>query len=161
MAKITASLLPATADALRRLGERLKLARLRRRLTARQLAERAGMAPMTLRGIERGSAGVTIGAYLSVMQVLGLAEDINRLAATDAVGRELQDAGLPSRVRAPRRPPSPSMPPQPIQGRRASRIQPAGTLAGFTSAADLVASLHSPEPPRRANASRDVGRKKG
>jgi len=94
MAKTTSPLLPATSELLSQFGARLRLARLRRQLSAKQVAERAGMVPMTLRSLERGAAGVTMGAYLSVMQVLGIERDLVQLAAADPLGRELQDSRL-------------------------------------------------------------------
>lgn len=99
MAKKTAPLLPGTEDLLSRFSERLRLARRRRRLTAKQVAERAGMSPMTLRSLERGGSGVTMGAYLAVMQVLGIEKDLDLLGKADPVGRELQDAQLRPQTR--------------------------------------------------------------
>jgi transcriptional regulator with XRE-family HTH domain len=101
MARKTAPLLPRTVRLLIDLGERLELARLRRRLTAKMVAERAGMSVMTLRSLESGGAGVTMGAYLSVMQVLGLEQDLNKVGEADEMGRRLQDAQL-SRARSPK-----------------------------------------------------------
>jgi transcriptional regulator with XRE-family HTH domain len=102
MAKRTATLLPSTTELLIGLGERLRLARLRRGLSAKQVAERAGMSKMTLRGLERGGPGVTIGAYLSVMQVLGIEKDLGLVGKADVLGRELQDAKLPHSAKSPR-----------------------------------------------------------
>jgi transcriptional regulator with XRE-family HTH domain len=108
MAKKTAPLLPATDELLRRFGDRLRLARRRRRLSAKQVAERAGMSPMTLRSLERGGSGVTMGAYLAVMQVLGIDKDLDLLGKADPVGRELQDAQLQAHAKMTRPSLSPS-----------------------------------------------------
>src|SRR5665213_1633101 len=103
----TANLLPVTERLLRALGERLRIARLRRRLPAKQVAERAGMTVPTLRAIEHGSASATLGAYASVLQVLQLEIGLELVAQDDPLGRRLQDKALTApltarRSRAPR-----------------------------------------------------------
>lgn len=102
MANTTSPLLPATEERLKEFGERLRLARLRRRLQAKEVAERAGMTEVTLRRVERGLPGVTMGAYLAVMQVLQLQDDVAQWATNDPLGRHLQDAELQSGVRSKR-----------------------------------------------------------
>jgi transcriptional regulator with XRE-family HTH domain len=101
MAKTTSPLLPYTYELLELFGDRLRLARLRRKLTAKQVAALAGMVPLTLRNLEQGGAGVTIGAYLAVMQVLGIEHDLNHMVQADPVGRDLQDARLLSKTMLP------------------------------------------------------------
>jgi hypothetical protein len=55
---------------------------------------------MTLRSVERGGSGVTMGAYLAVMQVLGVEKDLDLLAKADPMGRALQDARLSAKAKA-------------------------------------------------------------
>jgi len=92
MANRTAPLLPSTELLLAGLGGRVGLARLRRRLPAKQVAQRAGMSVNTLRAIEKGHPGVTLGAYAAVLQVLGLESDLAAVLREDPVGRALQDS---------------------------------------------------------------------
>ena len=103
MAKKSSVLLPSIEHALRELGENMKLARLRRRLPATLVAERAGMSRPTLRAIERGDPGVNIGAYANVLMSLGLEKEIASIARGDSLGRKLQDAQLVVGSRAPKR----------------------------------------------------------
>jgi transcriptional regulator with XRE-family HTH domain len=85
------------------LGENIKLARLRRKLSTKQVAERAGIGRTTLYEIERGRPNVNIGNYAQVLSVLGLEEDLLNVAKDDLLGRKLQDAKLLVKERAPKR----------------------------------------------------------
>jgi len=85
------------------LGENIRLARLRRKLSAEQVAERAGISRKTLYEIEGGRSNVTIGNYVQVLSALGLEEDILNVAKDDTLGRKLQDAKLIIKERAPKR----------------------------------------------------------
>ena len=104
MSRTTVALLPVLQRHLEDLGENLRLARLRRRLSAALLAERAGISRPTLRAIERGEPTVSLGAYASVLFCLGMEQQLAALAQDDELGRKLQDAGLTVKRRAPRRP---------------------------------------------------------
>jgi transcriptional regulator with XRE-family HTH domain len=77
----------------------LRLARLRRRLTTAQVAERSGIDRSTLYRIERGDASVSFGVYANVLFCLGLDKDLDAIARDDELGRKLQDAGLAVRGR--------------------------------------------------------------
>ncbi len=114
MPRKVSPLLPSSEALLRQLGDRLRLVRRRRHLPAKQVAERAGMTPMTLQSLERGGTGVTIGAYLAVMQVLGIERDLDLLAQTDSTGHALQDARLSPRGKT-TAPVKPSTVPNPMQ----------------------------------------------
>ncbi|MFT5048688.1 MAG: transcriptional regulator with XRE-family HTH domain [Chlamydiales bacterium] len=97
---------PAVQRLLEALGENIRLARLRRGFSMQLVAERAGISRTTLRSIEQGQAGVTMGAYANALHSLGLHGDLGLIGQDDELGRKLQDAKLPTRKRAPRRPAS-------------------------------------------------------
>jgi transcriptional regulator with XRE-family HTH domain len=88
------TLFPKHQKILEQLGENIKLARKRRKLTATQAAERAGIARNTLYLLEKGTSSVSIGALFNVLRVLGLHEDFLKLGADDELGRKLQDLNL-------------------------------------------------------------------
>ena len=91
--------LPRVGRILTELGQNIRLARTRRSLSAELIAERAGMSRPTLRAIERGDAGVTLGAIANVLNTLGLADDLARVARDDELGRQLADAQLQTKQR--------------------------------------------------------------
>jgi transcriptional regulator with XRE-family HTH domain len=98
------ALYPTSQRLLLALGERLRLARLRRAFSAETVCTRANISRPTLTKIEKGDASVTMGSYLQVLRVLEMEQDLMAIAADDVVGRRLQDAGMARRERAPRRP---------------------------------------------------------
>lgn len=99
----------AVRRTLRKLGEDIHNARRRRGLPAEIVAERAFTSRPTLRRIENGDHGVSMGAYAAVLQALGLLEGLGNLAAPaqDAIGLASAIEELPQRVRL-RRPRSAS-----------------------------------------------------
>lgn len=103
MSKKKIIILPKTKRILDDLGENIKLARLRRKLSTEQVAERANISRPTLLAIEKGSPTVSIGSYLLVLHVLGLEKDFLSVARDDELGRKLQDAKLKTGNRAPKR----------------------------------------------------------
>jgi transcriptional regulator with XRE-family HTH domain len=96
-------LLPKEKRILEHLGENIRLARLRRKLTTLQVSERADIGRSTLWHVEKGSGHIGIGIYLQVLLVLGLADDLTRVAEDDVLGRKLQDAKLVVKQRAPKK----------------------------------------------------------
>ncbi|WP_126970055.1 helix-turn-helix domain-containing protein [Gynurincola endophyticus] len=94
MSRKKQTVFPKYNKLLEQMGENIKLARKRRKLTTVQVAERAGVARSTLYLVEKGGSGVAFGAYFKVLLVLGLQHDILKLAADDEPGRKLQDLEL-------------------------------------------------------------------
>ena len=93
-------LLPSVQRSLEALGQNIRLARLRRDLSAEMVAERAGISRQTLSALEKGSGSVSMATWIQVLFVLGLEKDLEGVARDDELGRALQDAKLPSRRRA-------------------------------------------------------------
>jgi transcriptional regulator with XRE-family HTH domain len=106
MAKQVPAVFPAGRRRMEGLGERLRLARLRRRFSATAVAERAGISRATLSRAEAGDPAVAIGIIHQILEVLMLERDLDRVALDDELGRKLQDLQLPARKRAPRSKPT-------------------------------------------------------
>ncbi len=89
--------------ALTKLGQDSRSARLRRRITTTTMAERAFITRPTLRKVERGDPGVSLGIYATILFVLGLTPRVADLAdaRTDDVGLQLDEERLPKRIRQP------------------------------------------------------------
>lgn len=101
MAKKTIKLMPNTEKTLNIVGEQIKLARLRRNLSATLVAERANISRSTVWNVEKGNPNVSIGTYAAVLHALhGMDRDLLLIAKDDELGRKLQDLNLGTRKRA-------------------------------------------------------------
>ncbi|MFO0359116.1 MAG: helix-turn-helix domain-containing protein [Flavobacteriales bacterium] len=96
-------IMPSSQKILKIMGENFKLARLRRRLSAEQVCERADISRSTLWQVEKGAPSVAMGIYCKVLFVLNLDKDLLKLAEDDVLGRKLQDIELIVKKRAPKR----------------------------------------------------------
>lgn len=102
MSRNSIVLLPKNKKLLQAVGENIKLARLRRKLTMDQVSERAGISRPTLSSLEKGNPAVSMGIILQVLLVLGLEKDVLLLADDDVLGRKIQDADLTVKERGPK-----------------------------------------------------------
>ena len=104
MRKAVYNILPATENILETMGEQIKLARLRRDLSAELVVERAGISRTSLWKVESGSPAVAIGIYAAVLHALGgMDTDLLLIAKDDELGRQMQDLNLLTGKRASRR----------------------------------------------------------
>lgn len=90
----SAVVFPKDKRFLQQLGENIELAMKRRRISQTSMAQRTGLSKPTLRNIVRGNSSVSIGHYMVVLSVLGLAHDLAEVALDDEFGRKLQDIEL-------------------------------------------------------------------
>lgn len=93
---------PKTTSALKRLGNDLRSARLRRGISVADLAVRAGTSASTITRLEKGDTGVGIGTLSDVLVVFGLIERLGDLVdiRKDDLGLALDAERLPQRGRS-------------------------------------------------------------
>ncbi|MGU3560537.1 helix-turn-helix transcriptional regulator [Methylobacterium radiotolerans] len=77
-------------DSLRQLGERVRLARLRRNLTQVELAERMGVHRPSVINLEKGRPGVTLAVAIKALTVFGYTERLGDLLAVDPTGESME-----------------------------------------------------------------------
>jgi transcriptional regulator with XRE-family HTH domain len=94
MARQRPVLFPKHQRLLEQLGENLRLARRRRKLTTGQVAEREGISRSTLYHLEKGDANSSLAVLLQVLVALKLENDLVKLASDDELGRKLADIEL-------------------------------------------------------------------
>ncbi len=95
----------AALGSLSNLGARLKEARLRRNWSQQQTAEKAGLSESSVKKVESGSPRITVGAYLSLLDVFGLPTAFDRVLApgTDSLGESLARSATRRRAGTSRR----------------------------------------------------------
>jgi transcriptional regulator with XRE-family HTH domain len=92
-----------TEEIMRKLGERIKRARLRRNIRVESLAKQAGISRGTLSSIEKGALSVSVGAWVAVLSVFGMEKDLENIAVDTEGKKQFWEQNLCRRERASRR----------------------------------------------------------
>lgn len=91
MQKRTLELLPEIQNNLTNLGTQIKETRLRKKITATELAERVGISRMTLLAVEKGTGTVAIGIYAAVLHALdGLDKNLCKVCSDNNNRRKVR-----------------------------------------------------------------------
>ncbi len=101
MSKVATKIPFPVVEALPRIGSSIRTARIRRRKTAADLARRLGVSLPTLRKLEAGDPGVSLGTFVSALWLLDLMPQVVGALdpAKDALGMTLDLARMPKRAR--------------------------------------------------------------
>jgi len=88
-------------QAVKRLGENLRTARTRRKLTIEEVAQKIGTGPRAVMDAEKGKPSTMIGVYAALLWAYDLLSPLSELAnpATDEQGLTLSAAKGKTRVR--------------------------------------------------------------
>ena len=100
MPRKTVILEPNTEDKLKKMGHRIKKARLRRNISAEMISKQAGIGESTFYAIEHGVSTVSLGAYAAVLSALGLNNDLDSIAVDEEAKKQLYEQNLVKRKRA-------------------------------------------------------------
>ena len=86
------------------MGNDIRIARIRRRITMDLMSKRALISRTTLTKIEKGDPSVSLGAYATVIFILGMVSNLSSLLDSnkDALGLDLEEENLPKRVHSPK-----------------------------------------------------------
>lgn len=103
MSRKTVILESDTENKLKKIGLRIKKARLRRNISAETISKKVGIGESTFYAIERGASTVSIGAYAAVLTVLGLDCDLDAIALDESGKKLFWEENLVGRKRAKRR----------------------------------------------------------
>lgn len=90
---------PKMTRTLSLMGEQIRLARLRRKISVDTVTNRAGVSRSTVWKVEKGDPSVSIGAYVRVLNAIGMMDDLLLIAKDDEYGRLIQDAEMDTRKR--------------------------------------------------------------
>lgn len=102
VSKIARSPPSAVEKALKRLGENIRTARLRRRLRLEDVAERMGISRFALSDVEKGKPTSAVAAYVGALWALGLLDQLEEVADPDRdeEGKVLERARSPKTARS-------------------------------------------------------------
>jgi transcriptional regulator with XRE-family HTH domain len=92
----------AARQALSKLGRDITVARKKRRISTVSMAERAFISRATLHKLERGDPSVSMGAYATVLAILGLVGSLGDVAdrRSDVLGLDIDEDRLPGAIRS-------------------------------------------------------------
>lgn len=93
------------AEHVTQVGQRIRLARIRRGWSVADLASKAGINRNTLTALELGKPGTAIGVCFTVLWALGLDKTLDAVADpdTDSHGKGLEASRRPKRAGKPRK----------------------------------------------------------